>query len=417
MAALALFVTLTLVYSATSALIARTVLTAPILFMATGMIATFAVPDLHDPSLHRHTYLTLAELGLVMLLFTDASRTNLTVLARIKSLPARLLSTGMLLTLVLGGAAAMVVFGGLSIWEAGILTAVLAPTDAGLGQIIVTSETVPMRVRQALNVEAGLNDGLAVPFLLFFIGGMRKASDTASVHSDTLVHFILEQLGYGALIGIAIGLLGGGLLGLAARRRWIAAPLEQLGIVALALLCMLASDAVGASMFIAAFVAGLAVQVGFRDAGKHSVEFAENWGQIFNLGIFFLFGIVVARNLALVEVRHVIFAVLSLTVLRMLPVAIALIGARLSAATVLFMGWFGPRGLATIVLVLVYLEEDLKTPGEQTIRMAAIVTVFLSILAHGLTAMPGIRLYGRALARLPKDAAEFDEAPAIRGRS
>jgi sodium/hydrogen antiporter len=280
----------------------------------------------------------------------------------------------MLLTLVLGAIGALLVFPKLSIWEAGILAAVLAPTDAGLGQIIVSSTRVPMNIREALNVEAGLNDGLSVPFLLFFI----------------------------ALAGG-----GGWLLAMAQRRKWMAPAWTQLGVVTLPLLCLLASEGVGASMFIAAFVAGLAVQAGFKDAAQHSVEFTEEWGQLFNLSVFFLFGLLVARAAPSFNARHAVYAVLSLTIVRMLPVAVALIGTRLSRATVLFMGWFGPRGLASIVLGLVYLEQRTHQSAESTIPLAVMTTVWLSIFAHGLSARPGIRLYAKTIAGLPADAPEI----------
>ena len=270
----------------------------------------------------------------------------------------------MLLTIVLGALAAVGVFPNLTIWEAGILGAILAPTDAGLGQIIVNSPRVPMRIRQALNVEAGLNDGLSVPFMLFFIA---LAEAGAAGQQGVLGRFIMEQLGYGALVGIGIGLAGGLLLGLAHRKQWMAESLQQLGVIALPLLCILASEAVGASMFIAAFVAGLAVQVGFKEAGRHSVEFAEEWGQLLNLAVFFLFGLLVARAASQFTPPAFIYAALSLTVVRMLPVWLALAGTGLSRTTVLFMGWFGPRGLASIVLGLVYLEQELHNPGEATI--------------------------------------------------
>ena len=180
----------------------------------------------------------------------------------------------------------------LSIWEAGILATILAPTDAGLGQIIVNSSRVPMRIRQALNVEAGLNDGLAVPFLMFFIA---LAAAKTEGGAASLMQFIVEQLGYGVLVGVGIGLVGGWLLGLAHRNGWMAESFQQIGVVALPLLCLVISEMVGASMFIAAFVAGLAVQIGFKEAGKHSVEFAEEWGQLLNFSVFFLFGVVAVR--------------------------------------------------------------------------------------------------------------------------
>jgi NhaP-type Na+/H+ or K+/H+ antiporter len=313
----------------------------------------------------------------------------------------------MLMTLLLGAVSALVVFDQLSIWEAGILAAILAPTDAGLGQIIVNSPRVPMKIREALNVEAGLNDGLAVPFLLFFIA---LAGDGPPGEHTPLTRFIIEQLGYGTLVGVGIGGAGGWLLGKAQDRQWMASSWTQLSVVALPLLCMLASAAVGASMFIAAFVCGLAVQPGFRNASKHSVEFAEEWGQLFNLSVFFLFGLLVARAWREFNAVHLLYAGLSLTVVRMVPVAIALIGTRLSRPTVLFMGWFGPRGLASIVLGLVYLEQHTRQAGESTIRVAVMATVLLSIFAHGLSALPGIRLYTRKLGALPPGAAELQDS-------
>jgi len=388
MTLIAIFIALIFFYSLVSSRLERTVVTAPILFTTAGMLVFLFWPELRDRRGNVELFLWLAQVGLVLLLFTDASRTDLTLLKDIRNLPIRLLSTGLLLTIVLGGLAALVIFRQLSLWEAGILGAILAPTDAGLGQVIVSSPRVPVRIRQALNVEAGLNDGLSVPFLLFF---MVLAGRATAGHSN-LGRFILEQLGYGTLIGLAGGLIGGSFLGLARCKEWIAESSMQLGVVAVPLLAMMASEAVHASMFIAAFVAGLSVQVRFKEASKHSVEFAEEWGQLLNLSVFFVFGLLVARDWRQFNLAHVEYAVMSLTVVRMLPVAIALIGARLSRVTVLFMGWFGPRGLASIVLGLVYLQEVMGTE-EPTIRFAVMVTVLFSIFAHGLSAMPGITLY------------------------
>jgi sodium/hydrogen antiporter len=322
----------------------------------------------------------------------------------IGNLAVRLLSAGMLLTILFGAVAARLCFPHLSNWEAGILGAVLAPTDAGLGQIVVNSSRVPMRVRQALNVEAGLNDGQAVPFLMFFIA---LAAAKSEGRAASLMQFIVEQLGYGLLVGGGIGLVGGWMLGLARRKGWMAEPFQQIGVVAVPLLCLVVSELVGASMFIAAFVAGLLVQVGFKEVGKHSVEFAEEWGQLFNFAVFFLFGLVAVRSLSQFSPALGLYAVVSLTLVRILPVAFALIGTRLSVASVLFMGWFGPRGLASIVLGLVYLEQEIHLPGETTIRLAIIGTVLLSIFVHGLSATPGIDLYAREIASLDSGAPEL----------
>ena len=400
---IAVFIALIFLYSLVSGRLERTILTAPILFTFAGMLSYLVLPELRSQPNDLTLLLRVAEVGLVLLLFSDASRIDLRVLQNFQSLPVRLLTTGMLLTIALGAFVAHVVFRQFSFWEACILAAILAPTDAGLGQTIVNSPRVPLKIRQALNVEAGLNDGLSVPFLLFFIA---LAGGAAEDGRASLARFILEQLGYGAMVGVSIGLLGGWLLGLAHARKWVVDTWQQLGVVTLPMMCLVASEPIGASMFIAAFVCGLAVQLGFKQAGKHSVEFTEEWGQLFNLSVFFLFGILFAHAWPEFTLAHGLYAVLSITLIRMLPVAIALAGTGMSRATVLFMGWFGPRGLASIVLGLVYLEKHKQQPTDTTIELAVMLTVLLSIFAHGLSAVPGMELYARRIGTLSPDAPE-----------
>jgi len=406
----AVFVVLVFLYSLVSRRLERTVVTAPILFTVAGLLISLLPTSLIEMDLDRKAFLLIAEFGLVMTLFTDAAHINLQVLKGNGNLPVRLLSTGMLLTILIGAILALLMLGGLSVWEAGILAAILAPTDAGLGQVIVNSPRVPLRIRQALNVEAGINDGLSVPFLMLFIA---MAMDTSEGAGVVLMRFLGTQLGYGTLIGLGIGFVGGCLLGVAQRRNWMAEGLQQLGLVALPLLCMMASEATGASMFIAAFVAGLVVQIGFAEAGKHGAEFAEDWGQLFNFFVFFLFGLLVAPVWKGFSPAVVSYALLSLTVARMAPVALALCGTGLSRPTVLFMGWFGPRGLASIVLGLVYLEHEANLPGESTMRLAVMATVLLSIFGHGLSALPGIDLYARKISSLDSNAPEHKRIGAM----
>lgn len=262
----AAFIVLVFGYSLVSRRLESTPLTAPLLFTAAGVLMLLFPAASRELFLDRKALLLIAEVGLVMTLFTDASHISRRALQDNHRLPVRLLSVGMLLTILLGAAAAMVCFAGLSWWEAGILAAILAPTDAGLGQIIVNSPRVPARIRQALNVEAGLNDGLAVPFLMLFIALAAAIEEGVGARS-VLAHFLLEQIGYGTALGLAIGLGGGLLMGLAQRRQWMSPELGQLGVVAMPLLCILAAEESGASMFIAAFVAGLAAQVASRKWG------------------------------------------------------------------------------------------------------------------------------------------------------
>ena len=386
---LAVFIALIFAVSLISARLEKSVVTAPMIFTLAG-IAVFPLVPTTEAEFDKHIFLALAEIGLVLLLFTDASRTDLKLLSDIRALPGRLLSIGMLLTIGLGMLAAKLIFPSLSIWEAGILSAILAPTDAGLGQVIVNSSLVPARIREALNVEAGLNDGLSVPFLLFFI-----AMAAAGEGDPNFMVFLGEQLGLGFVVGAIVGLIGGAILESAQRRGWMAESYLQLGVVALPVFCILASEELGASMFIAAFIAGLFVRARFKHAGKHSVEFTEEWGQVLNLSVFFMFGLMVSRDHQSLTVSSFIYAILSLTVVRMLPVALSLIGSGIPKTTAAFMGWFGPRGLASIVLGLVYLEQEKHLPGEQITRLAVIATVLVSIFAHGISAQPGIRLLAK----------------------
>jgi NhaP-type Na+/H+ or K+/H+ antiporter len=405
MTLIAVFITVVFLYSLVSRRLEQTVITAPIVFAAAGALMLLLPSAAQELAIDRKSFLLIAEIGLVMTLFTDAARVAPRLLEKNRGLPIRLLTVGMLLTIALGAVGAMVIIGGLSWWEAGIIAAILAPTDAGLGQVIVASDRVPQRIREALNVEAGLNDGLSVPFLMFFIA-LAAAQHSGGDVTGVLGRFLREQLGYGALIGVVIGLAGGYLLEASRRREWITPPLIQLGVVALPLLCVIASEATHASMFIAAFVAGLAARVGFSKVGQHSIEFTEDWCQLFNFFVFFLFGMLVAREWNNFTPAVLLYAVASLTLVRMVPVAIAFAGTGLSRTTVLFVGWFGPRGLASIVLGLMFLEHEADLPGEPTIRLTVMATVLLSISAHGLSAKPGIDLYAKKIAALGARAPE-----------
>ncbi|WP_421996364.1 cation:proton antiporter [Reyranella sp.] len=387
------FVTLAVLffaYGLVSGRLETTVVTGPLAFTLAGIAIGTIVPLRPGFAVDLHLLLHLAEASLVLLLFTDAARTDLSLLWNIRELPGRILGVALPLNMLVGAIAAWLILPGLGWWEAAILAAILAPTDGGVAQAVVTDPRVPLRVRQALKVEGGLADGLSVPLLLFFIAITAAAGDGAN---PRLAKLVLEQLGYGVVVGVAIGLGGGWLLGWAASRDWVAPSFAQIALAALPVLCLLVSVAVGASMFIAAFVAGLAVQLGTKRARKPNLDFGEIWGQVLNLSVFTLFGIVVARSWQGIDLAVAAYAITSLTVVRMLPVAISLIGSGLSRPTVWFMGWFGPRGLASIVLGLVYLKREIGLPGESTIQLATTATVALSIFAHGLSARPAIALY------------------------
>jgi sodium/hydrogen antiporter len=381
-----------------------TVLTAPIVFVAAGLILGPAGLGVVEFGLDSHTVLLLGEVALALVLFTDAARIKLPSLRQNEGLPLRLLAIGMPLTIALGTAAAALLLTDLSFWEAAIVGTVLAPTDAALGQAVVSNPRVPVRVRQALNVEAGLNDGLSVPFLALFL--------TLAVAEEDLqpasfwIRFALEQVGLGVLVGIVVGLVGGWLVSRASRRGWMTGSFQSIALLALALIAWALADQIGGNGFIAAFVGGLAVGPTVERVGERLMRFTEAEGQLLNLSVFFIFGVLVAGLIQPFSWRIVVYALLSLTVIRMLPVAASLIGTRLSRVSVLFAGWFGPRGLASIVLGLIVVAEAPLLTGRDEIASLVALTVLLSVLLHGVTAAPLSAAYARRVGAMAPDAPE-----------
>jgi NhaP-type Na+/H+ or K+/H+ antiporter len=408
MVAVVVFILLVYVYSLLSRRLEETILGIPLVFTVAGMVLVLVAPGLVRREVGGDVWLILAEITYTIVLFNGATRINLRVLGGQLQLPGRLLLIGLPLTILFGIMASSLVLSELSLWEAGILACMLAATDTGLAELIVRSPRVPGCIREALNAESGLSDGLVVPLLMIFISLIK--ADTAGV-GVSFLRIAVQQIGFGIPVGTVIGFVGGWLLGLAKRQGWASTPFQQIAIVALAPLCWILSKSVDTSPFIAAFAAGIAVQAGFRDASEGIVEFSENEGRLLHMFIFFLFGTVAGSALGEFHLAPVLYAILSLTLVRMLPVAISMIGTRLSAASLLFIGWFGPRGLASIVLGLVIAGQGVQTDGSSLVRLGLIATVLLSIFAHGFSASTGIRLYAQRIAKLGPGATEYEAVP------
>jgi sodium/hydrogen antiporter len=385
-----------------------TVLTAPIVFVLAGVVLGPAGLGLVEMGLDDHAVLLLGEIALALVLFTDAARTDLSTLRQNKALPLRLLGIGMPLTIALGTATAALLLADLTVWEAAIVGTVLAPTDAALGQAVVSNPRVPVRVRQALNVEAGLNDGLSVPFLALFL--ILAETEEGHLSARSWVRFALEQVGLGVLVGVGIGLAGGWLVAWASRKGWMTGPFQRLALLALALISWAMADQIGGNGFIAAFVGGLAVGPTVKSVGEPLTWFTEAEGQLLSLSVFFVFGALVIGLIRDLRWEVALYAFLSLTVIRVLPVALSLLRTHLAGASVLFAGWFGPRGLASIVLGLIVVAETPRLAGQDDIEMVVALTVLLSVLLHGLTATPLSAAYARRVEGMAQDAPEKQEA-------
>ena len=406
-----------LCYAALAGRLEGTPITAAMVFTGFGLLFGTEALGFVDLAPLGDDVQTLAEATLAVVLFADASRIDLRTLRGEAAIPARLLGIGLPLTIVAGLAAAVPLFGGLGWSEALLLAVILAPTDAALGQAVVTLPSLPSRVRQSLNVESGLNDGICVPLFLVVLA-------IASVESDRLgrsaaVRLVAEQIGYGAIAGAIAGAAGAATILLAARtRRADHAWLEIVPFASAALAWGIAHP-LGGSGFIAAFVGGVAFQAVRRDAVGEVGHLIDEAGDALGAVTFVVFGaVLLGPAVADASWAVVAYAVLSLTVIRMVPVAVSLLGTGMRRETVGFLGWFGPRGLASIVFTLM-LAEDGGVTNAGTIMVAAFATVGLSVLLHGVSAAPLAARYATWFAAHPagrEPDAESAPAPEIRWR-
>ncbi len=387
-----------LLYSLISGRLEGTIVTPPLVFIMFGFAVGTGGLDVANLDVGHSAIHFVAEFTLILVLFTDAARIDLNRVRWDHNLPLRMLIVGLPLTIATGTFIASQLFAAFSFWEAALLAALLAPTDAALGQSVVSAKSVPVRVRQAINVESGLNDGFALPAVLLF-AALASAQHGASGVSDW-VRFGLLQVTLGPLTGVAVGYIGARLLDVAAERGWANTTFQGIGILSLAVFTYVAAELIGGNGFIAAFIGGMVFGNTIRHPCTFLFEFMETEGQLLMLITFLVFGATLLPDgIAHMNLSFFLYAVMSLTVIRMIPIAISLVGAGLRLPTQLFLGWFGPRGLASILFVLLILKET-KVIHHNELLSITVITVALSALLHGVSAAPLARLYGRLAARM-----------------
>ena len=373
-------------------------LTAPMLFVVFGFLASSDGLGLADIDVEHSAIHVIAELTLILVLFTDAARIDLNRVRQDHNLPTRMLLFGLPLAIAAGTFVAAALFPAFSIWEAALLAALLAPTDAALGQSVVSAQAVPLRIRQSINIESGLNDGIALPAVLLFaaLAGSAHGANEAG----HWLQFGLLQITVGPLAGAAIGYAGARLIDTAVDRRWVTTAFQGVGALALAVLAYVLAELIGGNGFISAFVAGIVFGNCIRHPCTYLFEFMESEGQLLMLITFLVFGAaLLPEGLAHANVTFVVYAVLSLTAIRMIPIALSLLGSGIRLPTYLFLGWFGPRGLASILFVLLILEET-EIPHRAEILSITVITVALSVILHGFSSAPLARAYGRLVERM-----------------
>ena len=409
---LAIVAALVFAWGAVSARLERFDVTAPITFVIAGLVLTHGPLAVLGVTPSPEAVKVLAEATLVLVLFSDASRVGLRDLRAELGLCLRLLGIGLPLTIGLGTLLALALFGGINIWLALLIGAALAPTDAALGAGMMVNRAVPARIRRLINVESGLNDGIATPIVLVAVAGAGAAAHESGTGPGLAVAELALGLGVGAVVGGA----GGWLVRVARRRDWVAEGFAGAAVLGLAVCAYASAIALHGNGFIAAFTGGLAFGRMAGRRGEPLVPFVEETGALVSLLVWLAFGaVVVAPTFEHLTWRLVVYAVLSLTVVRMAPVALALAGAKLGRATTAFVGWFGPRGLASVVFALLALE-DLGGKASSPAVAVITATVLLSVIAHGVSAEPLARRFGAVSARAAKgrDSDSLPELPTRR---
>jgi NhaP-type Na+/H+ or K+/H+ antiporter len=382
-------------------------ITTPIALVTAGIVLGDGGFKVLHVSAGAESVKVLSEITLAVLLFADASTISLRAAEEDIGLPGRLLGIGLPLTMALGALVAHALFR-VNWAQAALLSCILAPTDAALGLAVVTNTAVPARIRRALNIESGLNDGIATPFVVFFL-----AVVVAEASHGHWVTGAVRAIVVAVVFGSALGWVTGTLAERGRRAGRTTAATDTLVVLGTALLSYEAALAMDANGFVSAFVAGAVFATASGGTEREPMEFTEDVGLFLSFAVWVIFGALLAGPVlrAGVHLRPVVYAVVSLTVIRMVPVALALVGTKLRRDTVGFVGWFGPRGLASVVFTLLVLEELHGSLEARQLTEVATWTILLSVFAHGLSAGPLARRYGARLSRAPADTPELEAAP------
>lgn len=370
---------------------ANSPLTAPIFFVVAGLICGPAILGIYQMHLDHEVIKLIAETGLILVLFSDASTVSIKRFIVDRSVPVRLLFVGLPLTMVLGALLAWPIFPELPFASLLLMALILSPTDAALGLAVVQSKAVPEKVRRWINIESGLNDGISLPPIL---ATMAYILHRTNQQQEGLALFITEQIGLGALAGILVGYFGGRLIQKATEHAWMSSTFARLSAVALAFISYGVAEYINGNGFISAYFAGLLAGTALKHENKENIQsFTETEGQQPVLILFLIFAIVgVPWAAPYWNAAIVLYSILSLTIIRMLPVFIVLIGCKVDTCSKLFIGWFGPRGIASILYLLVA-SHAIGLKGHETIFSTIVLTVLMSIFLHGLSAAPLVNIY------------------------
>ena len=391
------FALLIFVFGLFSRIAEKNYVTGPMVFMAVGILASSLVFDTFDLHFEIEAVKLVAELALMLVLFIDATMIHKGFLrgpsARIS---ARLLLIGLPLTMLLGTGLCLVMFGSAGIMAILLMAFILSPTDAALGQAVIKSEAVPQEIREAISVESGLNDGIALPPILICLALIGAGADG---QEGAWFGFVIKQITLGPLVGMIVGYTGGWLIQNMSDRGWMEETFQRLSALPMAILAYAFAELIGGNGFISAFVAGLGVRVGITSAAvRHQIqEFGETEGTQFILVVFLVFGLTLLPAAAQYwGWPELLYALASLTIIRMLPVAISLLGTGVNWRTIAFIGWFGPRGIASVLYLLMTIAA-IGFAGYEQVMSVMVLTIMISVFAHGISAVPLSQRYGKSV--------------------
>ena len=391
-----------LLIAAISKRIRGTIITLPMLYTLFGLLIAVLFSDIVRLTYDSPVVEIIAELTLVLVLATDSSRIKLKNLLHYHNLPLRILLLALPLTFAVGTLVGAILFTQMNIWVLAILAVTLAPIDSSLAESSVENTKVPVRIRQVLNVEGGMDDGITLPFLLVFIS--LAVSQETGVGAGIFLKFAWINIAFGILIGVVMGYLGSRYISWGQRNGWMSSQFQKIGWLALVLMTYGLAEAFSGNGFIAAFLFGIiSGNLIDKQESERLYQYAEVENTLLMLLTFVFYGAVMLYP-ALQQLNFAIFiyALLSLTVVRMLPVAISLIGTKLRLESILYLGWFGPVGIGSILYVYTILGAE-NIPGQDTIFNTVMFTIFLSVLVHGMSATPLSNWYAKRMAALDKE--------------
>jgi len=390
LAILALFV---FCYSLIAGRVERAAASGPIVFVAAGFLMGPLGLAWFDGDVSRTELRVIADLTLALILFIDAANADFGILKRQFRIPTRMLLFGLPGVIFLGTITAALLFDTLSLFEAAILGTMLAATDAALGKGVIANRSVPTQIREGLNIESGLNDGLCVPVLFVFIA-LALGSSAEGGSTMLALKLVLQELGIGLVVGLILTAAGIWALRWCQGRGWVTDIWKQVTVAALAIACFSVAQSLHGSGYIAAFSGGLLFGFKAKEATHRLVLAAEGTGETLALTTWFIFGSAfLGQSFQNFTWEMLVYAFLSITVIRMLPIFLSLSGTGESTVSKLFLGWFGPRGLASIVFAIIVGNKGV--PGGHFIAMVVVLTVFFSLVAHGISANPLAHLMGK----------------------